>query len=463
MRLGLLLLLSTTPALASDPAPAKALDTVWLLIAAFLVFFMQAGFAMVEAGFTRAKNATNIMMKNLMDFSAGSVAFFVVGFGLMFGADFGGFVGTSDFFVQSGDPATPAGQWQLAWWMFQAVFAATAATIASGAMAGRTKFASYLVYSVLITAFIYPIVGHWIWGGGWLQDMGMIDFAGSTVVHSVGAWAGLVGAWMLGPRTGKFVERDGRRIARAMPGHNVPIGALGVFILWFGWFGFNAGSTASGTTLSIASIAVTTNLSAAAGAIAAMALSWKIHHKPDIGRSLNGALAGLVAITAGCAVVSPISALFIGAAAGILVVLGMRFIEERLHIDDPVGAVAVHGLCGAWGTLAVGLFAEARIASAAGVGEVSGLFFGGGAGQLGVQALGVLAVAAWSLGTCWVMFTIIKRYMGLRVDVHHEEAGLDRTEHGVDAYAGFGVPFAAEPVEAPAADPLRSLDPALND
>jgi len=283
-----------------------AINTIWTLIAAFLVFFMQPGFAMVETGLTRAKNAANILMKNLMDFCIGSIAFWLIGFGIMFGIDKFGFFGFSGFFLSSANTLTSEGMWNFAFWMFQVVFAATAATIVSGALAERTKFVSYLVYSFFICAFIYPVVGHWIWGGGWLSNRGIIDFAGSTVVHSVGGWTGLAGAIVLGPRLGKYND-DGS--SNAIPGHNLPLAALGVFILWFGWFGFNPGSTTSGTNLSIAIIAVTTNLSAAAGAISAMIISWFRFSKPDTGMSLNGALAGLVAITAPCASVSPSSAI----------------------------------------------------------------------------------------------------------------------------------------------------------
>ncbi|MBN1961100.1 MAG: ammonium transporter, partial [Deltaproteobacteria bacterium] len=343
-------------AMAADPtiaSNAKALDTVWVLVAAFLVFFMQAGFALVETGFTRTKNACNIVMKNIIDLCAGSIVFWAVGFAIMFGTDAFGLFGTSGFFLSAGDPSTGDGLWQLAFWLFQVMFAATAATIASGAMAERTKFSGYLAYSVVISAIIYPIVGHWIWGGGWLSKLGMIDFAGSTVVHSVGAWAGLVGALMLGPRTGKYIRHNGRTESRAFPGHSIPLAALGVFILWFGWFGFNPGSTVSASNLAIATIAVTTTLAAAAGTISAMFTAWGLYKKPDASMTLNGALAGLVAITAPCAVVSPGSAIIIGAIAGIIVVLAVGFIDKILHIDDPVGAVSVHGACGVFGTLAV--------------------------------------------------------------------------------------------------------------
>jgi Amt family ammonium transporter len=418
---------------------AIAIDTVWTLLAAVLVFFMQAGFAMVEAGFTRAKNASNILMKNLMDFSIGSIAYWAVGFAIMFGSDRGGFLGTSGFFLAGGDPSTAEGLWQLAYWMFQVVFAATAATIVSGAMAERTKFVAYLIYSAVISAFVYPVVGHWIWGGGWLGDLGMIDFAGSTVVHSVGGWAGLMGALLLGPRMGKYLKVNGETSVKAIPGHNIPLAALGVFILWFGWFGFNAGSTTSGTNLSIATIAVTTNLAASAGSASAMLYSWIRFGKPDPSMSLNGALAGLVAITAGCAVMSPTSAVIVGFIAGILVVLSVGFFDKALHLDDPVGAVSVHGVCGAFGTLMVGLFAQAPYADAVGLGPVNGLLFGGGWSLLGIQVLGVAAAFAWVSVTCLIIFGLIRATVGLRVNPEEELRGLDIGEHGIEAYSGFQI------------------------
>ena len=418
---------------------ARAVDTVWILVAAFLVFFMQAGFAMVETGFTRAKNACNIMMKNLMDFSVGSIAFWAVGFGIMFGADRMGLFGTSGFFLSVGDPSTQEGLWQMAFWMFQVVFAATAATIVSGAMAERTKFSGYLIYSAVVTALIYPVVGHWIWGGGWLSKLGMVDFAGSSVVHSVGGWAALAGAVVLGPRLGKYARNGKRKVSRALPGHSIPLAALGVFILWFGWFGFNAGSTTSGTNLSIATIAVTTNLAAAAGALGAMFTTWIWFKKPDTSMTLNGALAGLVAITAPCAVVSPASAIIIGLAAGVIVVLAVEFFDKVLHIDDPVGAISVHGVCGAFGTLCVGLFAQANYATSAGLEEINGLLFGGGWHLLGVQALGVAAVFGWVGVTALTLFAVLKGTIGLRVSREEELRGLDIGEHGMEAYAGLQI------------------------
>jgi Amt family ammonium transporter len=407
-----------------------AIDTVWTLLAAFLVFFMQAGFAMVETGFTRAKNAGNIMMKNLMDFCVGSIAFFLVGYALMFGTDIGGFIGMSGFGLNNVDPSTGEGLWTFAYWMFQVVFAATAATIVSGAMAERTRFNAYLVYSAVISAFIYPVVGHWIWGGGWLADKGMIDFAGSTVVHSIGGWAALAGAILIGPRIGKY-NKDGS--SKAIPGHNVPLAALGVFILWFGWFGFNPGSTVSGTNLSIAVIAVTTNLSAAAGAIAAMITVWIQFGKPDTSMTLNGALAGLVAITAGCANVSPVSSIIIGALAGILVVFAVEFIDKVLKIDDPVGAISVHGVCGSFGTLMVGVFAQEPYGSA------NGLLFGGGFELLVTQLTGVVSVFLWTFTTAVILFGLIKATIGLRASDEEQIKGLDLTEHGMESYAGFQI------------------------
>ena len=428
-----LLLLLTPSAFAEDATAASnavAIDTVWTLVAAFLVFFMQAGFAMVETGFTRAKNACNIIMKNLMDFSVGSIAYWAVGFGVMFGASALGLFGSDGFLLGAANTSTPEGMWQFTFWMFQVVFAATAATIVSGAMAERTKFPAYLVYSVFICAIIYPVVGHWIWGGGWLSSKGMIDFAGSTVVHSVGGWAALAGAMLLGPRLGKY-NKDGS--SNAIPGHNIPLAGLGVFILWFGWFGFNAGSTTAGTDLSIATISVTTTLAASAGAICAMYTAWIRFGKPDTSMALNGALAGLVAITAGCANVSPLSAIIIGALGGILVVLSVEFIDKVLHVDDPVGAVSVHGVCGAWGTLAVGLFAQEAY------GGTNGFFFGGGIQQLITQAIGIGSVFVWVFGSALILFGLVKVTMGLRVSRDEELKGLDIGEHGMESYSGFQI------------------------
>ncbi len=405
-------------------------DTLWVLVAAFLVFFMQAGFAMVESGFTRAKNAVNILMKNLLDFSMGSIAYWAIGFAIMFGAG-NAFMGTSGWFVPSDSGVFSSLEWSSvpthAAWLFQLVFAATAATIVSGAMAERTQFKSYLIYSIFITGIIYPIVGHWIWGGGWLSSLGMSDFAGSTVVHSTGGWLALTGAIVLGPRIGKY---DGEGKPRPIPGHNLPLAALGVFILWLGWFGFNPGSQMGADAGPISSIAVTTNLAAAAGAIAAMITAWMILGKPDAGMALNGALAGLVAITAGCASVSPPSAAIIGFLGGIVVVLSVLFLE-RLRIDDPVGAISVHGTCGALGTLLLGFFDAEK-----------GVFFatdGSGLGFLWSQFVGVVAVFAWCLVTGFILFYGIKAITGLRVSEEEEQEGLDYREHGASAYPDFNV------------------------
>ncbi|KUO70275.1 MAG: ammonium transporter [Clostridia bacterium BRH_c25] len=421
----MVILMIPTAVFAQDEAAVAQLqanlDTVWVLLAAFLVFFMQAGFAMVEAGFTRAKNASNIIMKNLMDFSIGSIAFFAVGFGIMFGSDIAGFIGGSGFL----NPDTLDLGLNIpieVFIIFQTVFAATAATIVSGAMAERTRFLSYIVYSFVISLVIYPIVGHWAWGGGWLSQLGFVDFAGSTVVHSVGGWAALVGAAIVGPRTGKF-EADGK--INIIPGHNVVLGALGVFILWFGWFGFNPGSTLAAVP-DLGSIAMTTNLAAAAGACVTMIITWIRHGKPDVGMTLNGALGGLVAVTAGTAAVSMWGAIAIGTIAGFIVVYGVELLERVLKIDDPVGAVPVHCMCGAAGTLMVGLFAVD-----------GGLFYGGGLHLLGIQFVGVGAVALWTITTTILLFSAIKATIGLRVDNEDEALGLDYGEHDTEAYADF--------------------------
>jgi Amt family ammonium transporter len=388
---------------------------------------MQAGFAMVETGFTRAKNAGNIIMKNLLDFALGTIVFWIIGFGLMHGSSLlGGLIGKPDIFITGeygpGNIPTPV------FVIFQTVFAATAATIVSGAMAERTKFISYCIYSIAITAIIYPVSGHWIWGGGWLADLGFHDFAGSTAVHMVGGISALIGAAMLGPRIGKY-GKD--RKPKAILGHSITLGALGVFILWFGWFGFNPGSqlaaSSDGDLVAIGDVFVTTNIAACAGAIIAMVVTWIRFKKPDISLTLNGALGGLVAITAGCNVVSPAGALAIGTIGGVLVVFGIEFFDKVLKIDDPVGAITVHGVCGAAGTILVGLFSKS-----------GGLFYGHGARLLGVQALGVLTVGAWVTGTMLLLFFILKKTVGLRVKRSEEIAGLDIGEHGlVSAYADF--------------------------
>ncbi|MGB6409847.1 MAG: ammonium transporter, partial [Candidatus Deferrimicrobiaceae bacterium] len=377
------------------------------------------GFAMVESGFTRAKNAVNIMMKNLMDFSVGSIAFLALGFGIMFGTSPTGWFGTDGFLLS--DFAKDGDKWLYAFWMFQVVFAATAATIVSGAMAERTKFSAYLLYSAVISALIYPVFGSWAWGSlyhgnGWLEKLGFIDFAGSTVVHSVGGWAALWGAVMLGPRMGRYAK-DGK--VMAIPGHNIPMAALGVFILWFGWFGFNPGSTTAGNP-DIARIAVNTNLAAAAGAIASLLTAWAIFKKPDGAMSLNGVLAGLVAITSPCATVTPMASVYIGAIAGVVVVLSVLFFD-RIRVDDPVGAISVHGVCGALGTLLAAVFHEEGFTMA----------------RLGVQALGVGAAFVWVSVTAGLLFFLLKKTVGLRVSEEEEMDGLDYHEHGNTAYPNF--------------------------
>ncbi|MCH3916854.1 MAG: ammonium transporter [Spirochaetia bacterium] len=407
----------------------SSVDTIWVLLGAALVFFMQAGFAMVETGFTRAKNSGNIIMKNLMDFSLGTPVFWILGFGLMFGVTKDGsslpFIGVPDFFVRGNyDSSFPT----YAFLIFQTVFCATAATIVSGAMAERTKFSAYCIYSVIISALIYPVSGHWIWGGGWLSSLGFHDFAGSTAVHMVGGVAALVGAIKLGPRLGKFDE-NGK--PQAIPGHSLTLGALGVFILWFAWFGFNGCSTVSMTgdaTIESAShIFVTTNLAAAVAACTTMLFTWVRYKKPDVSMTLNGALAGLVGITAGCDAVSPVGAAIVGIVCGILVVLGVEVIEKKFKIDDPVGAVAVHGVCGAAGTLLTGLLAVD-----------GGLFYGGGVHFFLIQLLGVVSVMIWVVVTMTIIFTIIDKTIGLRVSPEEEIAGLDLEEHGLEsAYADF--------------------------
>ncbi|MBI9017925.1 MAG: ammonium transporter [Phycisphaerae bacterium] len=438
------MMLFATPLLAEEASGITAetvqknLDIVWTAVAAFLVFFMQAGFAMVEAGFTRAKNAVNILMKNLMDFSIGTIVFFVLGFGLMFGAT-NGLFGTTNF-MGKGLFSAPD-DFNYTFVIFQTVFAGTAATIVSGAMAGRTKFKAYITYSVFICALIYPIFGSWAWGGllnggGWLEtkfSLPFCDFAGSTVVHSIGGWLALAGALILGPRIGKYGP-DGK--PRAILGHNVTLAGLGVFILWFGWFGFNPGSTTVGSG-DIGRIAVTTNLSAAAGAIIAMVVAWIIFKKPDASMTLNGALAGLVAITAGCATVTPVGAMIIGALAGVVVVFSIVFIDTVLKIDDPVGAVSVHGVCGALGTLCCGLFnAEAAIGTAD---SSTGLFYGGGMTLFGIQSIGVVSCFAWAFGLGFILFWLINKTVGLRVTAEEELRGLDISEHGMEAYNGFQI------------------------
>ena len=421
--------------LATDPVADLSLsvDTVWMLLAAMLVFFMQPGFALCEAGFTRGKNTANILFKNFVDFCFGSILFWLLGFGFMFGSNGEGFIGMPHFgdisFYESDLPVE-------GFLIFQTVFCATAATIVSGAMAERTKFSMYCIYSVFISLLIYPISGHWTWGGGWLMNgdetsfmmttfgATFHDFAGSAIVHSVGGVLAFVGAIALGPRLGKY-GKDGK--SRAIPGHNLMAAALGVFILWFGWFGFNPGSqlAASGEVnrIAISHVFLTTNLAAAAGAIGTMFTSWIKYGKPSFSLTLNGVLAGLVAITAGCDLVSPLGASIIGLVAGIVLVFSIEFIDTKLHIDDPVGASSVHGVCGILGTLMTGLFALD-----------GGALYGGGWGFFGAQCLGVLVIDAWAAVAGVVLFFGIKKIAGLRVDKRIEEEGLDIYEHGESCF-----------------------------
>lgn len=412
----------------------SAVNTIWVLVGTALVFFMQAGFAMVETGFTRAKNAGNIIMKNLMDFCIGTPVFWLVGFGLMFGSS-GSFIGSIKGIATEanyGSSMLPDGVPFWAFLIFQTVFCATSATIVSGAMAERTKFSAYCLYSLIISLVIYPISGHWIWGGGWLSQLGFHDFAGSTAVHMVGGLAALIGALILGPRIGKY-DKNGK--AKAIPGHSLTLGALGVFILWFCWFGFNGASTVSmegEAIVSTGKIFVTTNLAAAVATCTVLIITWVKYKKPDVSMTLNGSLAGLVAITAGCDTVSPTSAAIIGIIAGFVVVFGIEFIDQKLKIDDPVGAIGVHFLNGAVGTLCVGLFSDG-----AGT-DGLGLFVGGGFKLLGIQALGVISVIGWVAVTMTIVFLVMKHTIGLRVTAEEEIAGLDIKEHGLaSSYADF--------------------------
>ncbi|MBR5111175.1 MAG: ammonium transporter [Clostridia bacterium] len=426
-------------------------NTIWVLLGAALVFFMQAGFAMCEAGFTRAKNTGNILMKNLMDFCIGTPLYWLFGFGIMFGTGTALF-GWIDPFIM-GDYASilPAGVPLWAYAIFQTVFCATSATIVSGAMAERTKFSAYCVYSAAISLFIYPVSGHWIWGGGWLAEMGFHDFAGSTAVHMVGGVCALIGAKMLGPRVGKY-GKDGK--PKAILGHNLSIAALGVFILWFCWFGFNGASTVGMDSdeliTSAGLVFFNTNLAAALATLVTMLFTWVRYGKPDVSMTFNAALAGLVGITAGCDAVNPFGAAVIGIACGIAVVFSVEFFDKVVKIDDPVGAISVHGVCGALGTLLTGLFAT-------GVSTMKGVFYGGGFKFLGVQALGVFCTIAWTAVVITAVFTLIKKTIGLRADAADEILGLDRSEHGLTtAYAGFAIMpdgslMEAEPAPMPSA------------
>lgn len=416
----------------------SAADTLWVLLGTVLVFFMQAGFSMVESGFTRAKNAGNIIMKNMMDFSIGSLTYWFIGFGLMFGETKGGFIGSVDFFVKgSYTDNIPT----YVFVMFQTVFCATGATIVSGAMAERTKFSSYCIYSVILSMCVYPVSGHWIWGDGWLANMGFHDFAGSTAVHMMGGVAAIIGAKILGPRIGKY-DKDGN--SKAILGHNLTLGALGVFILWFAWFGFNGASTIGASddeTLElIGHIFMTTNIAASAGAAITMMLTWVKYKKPDVSMTLNGALGGLVAITAGCDVISPMGAFGVGLIAAFVIVYGIEFVDTKLKIDDPVGASGVHGMCGAMGTILVGFLSVEE-----------GLLYGFGSSLLMVQLTGVVAVAGWVFITMTPVFLCIKNTVGLRVTEQEEIKGLDIEEHGLQtSYAGFMTTIPSDtPMPAP--------------
>ena len=408
---------------------------VWFLIGAALVFWMQAGFAMVETGFTRAKNAGNIIMKNLMDFCIGTVVFIIIGSSLLLGEDVAGFIGKPGF-----DIFTAYKDFSFSSFVFNLVFCATTATIVSGAMAERTKFLSYCVYSAVISALIYPIEAHWIWGGGFLAQLGFHDYAGSCAIHMTGGICAIVGAKMLGARIGKFTkDKEGEIVkVNAFPGHNIPMGALGVFILWFGWYGFNGAAATDIATLG--SIFLTTTIAPAVATVVAMIFTWLKYGKPDVSMSLNASLAGLVAITAPCDVTDALGATIIGFVAGLLVCFGVWLLDEKLRIDDPVGAVAVHMMNGIWGTFAVGLFATDTAPGFALAGIENGLFYGGGFHQLGLQCLGIITVGAWAAITITITFAVIKATIGLRVSEEEEILGLDSTEHGLpSAYAGFSL------------------------
>ena len=414
---------------------SENLFAVWFLIGAALVLWMQAGFAMVEAGFTRAKNSGNIIMKNLMDFCIGTVMFILIGFSLLLGEDFAGFIGKPGF-----DIFTSYKNFDFSNFVFNLVFCATTATIVSGAMAERTKFLSYCIYSAVISALVYPVEAHWIWGGGWLADMGFHDYAGSCAIHMVGGIAAIIGAKLLGPRIGKFTkDKDGKIVkVNAFPGHNLPIGCLGVFILWLGWYGFNGAAATDIPTLG--SVFLTTTVAPAVATVVAMLFTWFKYGHPDVSMSLNASLAGLVAITAPCDVTDAFGAIVIGAVAGLLVIFGVWLLDYVLHIDDPVGAVGVHMMNGIWGTIAVGLFATDTAPGFAKAGIKEGLFYGGGFDQLGLQLLGFAAVAGWAAVTMIFTFSLIKLTVGLRVTEEEEILGLDVTEHGLtSAYSGFSI------------------------
>ena len=428
--IGLAALLLAAPAFAQDSGGVSTvgLDTLFVLFSAFLVFLMQAGFGMLEAGFIRAKNTCNILTKNFLDYCMASIGFFVFGYAIMF-SEGNQFFGTSGFLMVGAESGADVSLW--AFWLFQAAFCGAAATIVAGGMAERMRFPAYLAYSFIISSFIYPIVGHWTWGGGWLAQLNFFDFAGSTVVHLTGGATALVGAMLLGPRLGRF-NADGS--ANAIPGHSVPLASLGVFILWFGWFGFNPGSAlAVGDGELISLIAINTNLAAAAGAVTTTFLSWTLFGKPDLFFTMNGALAGLVSITASCAIVSPASAIWIGVTGGFVIVLGERLMNI-IKVDDPCGAFPVHGLCGIWGTLTVGLWGREELGLAN-----EGLFYGGGFEQLGIQALGTFASGLFVFISMGAVFIAIRAVLGLRVDRMEEIRGLDMNEHGMESYTGFQI------------------------
>ena len=425
----------TSPAWGAEDAAVdvgeivQGLNTVWVLLGAFLVFFMQAGFGMVESGFIQAKNTCNILTKNFLDFCMASLGFFLLGYAIMFGEG-NGFLGLKGWCLMGLD-STAGGVPLYAFWLFQAAFCGAAATIVAGGMAERMKFGAYLIYSFLISAIVYPIVGHWIWGGGWLSQMHFADFAGSTVVHTVGGVAALVGTSILGPREGKY-RADGK--VNPVAGHSIPLASLGVFILWFGWFGFNAGSTLGvGDGSLIARVAINTNLAAALGGISAMAVVWKRFGKPDLSMAMNGALAGLVAVTAPCAFVEPWAAMVIGIIAGYLCVRAVELLD-KLHIDDPVGAFPVHGVCGIFGTIAIGIFGKASLGL-----EHDGLVYSGSPTMLGIQMVGSVATVVFVAVAMGAVFKLINLTIGLRVNRNEELRGLDIGEHGMEAYGGFQI------------------------
>jgi Amt family ammonium transporter len=443
------ILLTGVPVLAADGSTINLVDTLWILIAAFLVFFMNAGFAFVETGFCRSKNATNILAKNFSVFAIAALAFWIIGYGVMFGAG-GGLIGTNSFLVDETANNPAPNLPVFAFFFFQLAFAAAGCSIISGAVAERIKFGAFLLFGTVMVAFIYPLGGHWVWGGGWLGEMGFHDFAGSTVVHSVGGWAALAGVLLLGPRLGKYRE-DGS--SKAIVGHSMPLATLGGFILWLGWFGFNPGSQLA-LDGNVPRIALTTALASCAGIISAMVTAWIIGGKPDLSMIINGCLAGLVAITAPCAVVTPVGSVLIGAVAGVLVVMAVLMFD-RIKIDDPVGALAVHLVNGIWGTLAVGLFAVPKYLEGG-----AGLFYGGGMGQLGVQLVGVLAIAASAFLLSLGFWALLKATVGIRVSREEEIGGLDIGEMGMEAYNGFQI-FTTEDYSIPAG-PSPRPQPALN-